>query len=318
MAHNADAHFVKHQWEDMSETIYAGSIGHIVSALRPSTRFWYDILTPVTMLLLIGGPTVPRGPLLLVLAAVTSFHAGQTLFNDVADVAVDRVSYEVSRKERGLVRGVLSPRLYLVLGWVLITLSLLITLALPWVCLVVFAIALPVVLAYNFEPTRLSGRPLITQIYWPITWALIYFYSAGALNLKGWSNGLTYLMFVMLFMGIGEGLAQDIRDADNDAAGGRITTVVHYGVPHTAIAMWVAFLLSLFSWLLFVFERTLGQAHALVTGAMLIAWVFYSLAAVIRLQRGFSKRDGKLLHVGAICTFTSLNLLTILALVFGD
>ncbi len=293
-------------------------IARLLSALRWSTRLWYDVLVPATMLVVMDGRHLRGGLLGSVVGAVVLFHAGQTLFNDVADVAVDERSTEPSRHQRALVQGTASPRLYLAAGCVLLLGSFLITLTLPWVCIGIFGLALPLVLAYNFKPIRLSGRPLATQLYWPATWALMYLYCAGALGFRGWQNGLPYLAFIVVFMGIGEGLTQDIRDADNDAAGGRLTTVVRYGVARSAVAAWLAFLVSLAPWVWSTQYRGLPSAYGVSGAVILAAWLAVSLRPVMRLQATYRKVDGKLLHVGAIYTFTCLNLITVLGVLLGS
>ena len=214
-------------------------------------------------------------------------------FNDVADVAVDGASCEESRNQRALVQQTVSPRAFVISGWVLIFGSFVLTLLLNWICLVVFGLGLALVSAYNFDPIRLSGRPVLTQVFWVVTWLLIYVYCAAALDFVGGHNGRSYLVFISLFMGIGESLSQDIRDADNDEAGGRITTVVRHGVPRTSVAAWIAFLTAPAIWLWFALDRQLAPLVALAGICVLAGWIVYSLPAVVRLQktRSHTQRD---------------------------
>lgn len=44
---------------------------------------------------------------------------------------------------------------------------------------------------------------------------------------------------------------------------------------------------------------------------VLAGWIVYSLLAISRLQKRYDKSDGRLLHAGAIYTFTRVNLITI-------
>jgi 4-hydroxybenzoate polyprenyltransferase len=253
----------------------------------------------------------------LVVLAILLFHSGQTLFNDVADVAVDRVSSEPGRRNRASVQGSLPLKLLLAVGWLLVGAAGVVSSQLPWTNRILFLLALPLVHAYNFKPVGMSGRPLATQLFWPATWMIMYFYCAGALELSRWRQGVPYLVFVVVFMGIGEGLSQDVRDADNDELGGRTTTVVRFGVARTSGWACGAFALSVLPWVWFTRTSGLGLGVSCGALALLIMWAWRSWRAAIRLRHQFHKAEARLLHVGAIATFTTTNVLTIIGLARG-
>jgi len=286
-------------------------------ALRPSTRIWYDALFPTTLLVVMAGLHVSWQTVLIAVASFALFHAGQNLFNDVADVAVDRASSETSRTGRPLVAGSLTRRSFLIGGWVMVLASLGLAAVLGLWSFVAMLALLPLTLAYNFEPIRLAGRPLATQVFWPLTWVLAYLFCAGAVDFEGWRRGVPFLVFLAIFMGIGEGLGQDLRDADNDRIGGRRTTVVVFGVGPTSVVAWLASLASVGVWIWFGFERGLGSLWTVLGVAVLAAWVVVSLPAVLRLLRRFEKADGRRMHVGPIYVFTAINLITLAAVVVG-
>src|SRR5438876_364887 len=74
--------------------------------------------------------------------------------------------------------------------------------------------------AYSLPPFRLSGRPVFSLLVWPLVAAA--FYASAALVAGRWWTpaSLLYLGGVLLFYAVGEILAKDIRDWDNDAATG--------------------------------------------------------------------------------------------------
>ncbi|MEZ0053028.1 4-hydroxybenzoate polyprenyltransferase [Mycobacterium sp. MAA66] len=286
----------------------------LVQSLRITTRLWYDVLVPLAMLAVMGSYSLPWRQVGLVTAALLLFHGGQTLFNDVADVAVDRASTERSRQRRVLVRGTVSRIELLGIGWAMVAGAGVVSVFLPWQNQVVFLVALPLVLAYNFKTAGgLSGRPLATQVFWPLTWVLIYVYSAGGLQFAGWRTGVPYLVFIVMFMGLGEGLCQDIRDIDNDRIGGRVTTPVRFGARRSSSWAWWAFTLSLIPWIWHVIATRMPVTPAAVATTVLVGWIVLSGRCVRRIRANYQKADGRYLHIGSILTFTCVNVLILMA-----
>ncbi|OBF57996.1 hypothetical protein A5787_23575 [Mycobacterium sp. 852002-50816_SCH5313054-b] len=277
------------------------------------TRLWYDVLVPLAMLAVMGGYSLPWHRVGLVIAALVLFHGGQTLFNDVADVAVDRASTERSRQQRALVRGSLSRSELLIAGSVLVAGAGVVSLFLPWPNQLLFVVSLPVVLAYNFKPVGLSGRPLATQVFWPVTWLLMYVYCAAGLDFAGWQRGIPYLAFVAVFMGLGEGLCQDIRDLDNDRIGGRVTTPVRFGARSTSAWAWLAFSASVVPWFWHVRHTAMPIVAASAGTVILLVWIALSARAVRRIHKAYQKKDGKFLHTGSILAFTCVNVVILVA-----
>lgn len=109
----------------------------LTRSLRPSTRLWYDVLGPLAMVYAMVGRPDHWLPVAGAVVAVVAFHGGQTLFNDIADIAVDQASSEASRTGRATVTGRLSRRYLLVAGWVLVGASLAAAFAVSWVAFVV-------------------------------------------------------------------------------------------------------------------------------------------------------------------------------------
>jgi 4-hydroxybenzoate polyprenyltransferase len=282
-------------------------IAWLAKALRPTTRVWFDVLAPLALVSMMGVDLVDVRVLAAV-AGILLWHAGQTFFNDLVDVATDRASKDPSRHLRALASGLVTSRRYLVAGIVTTVAAAGVSIWLgPWCAVVMLGVLIPAGLGYNFK--GLSGHPQLLPFGWPLVWSAIYAFCAAAVDFRGWTQGLPYLGFVIVFMGMGEGLTQDIRDAENDRAGGRRTTVVHYGVPLTSKVALGCFTASLAPWFL---AGSKGPLWALVAGtSIVVTWLVLALRATRRLQTGFHYPDARLLHVGAIVAFTGMNLLAI-------
>ncbi|MBI1925978.1 UbiA family prenyltransferase [Candidatus Poribacteria bacterium] len=290
----------------------------LLASLRISTRVWFDIVVPVTMLLLLKDNGASFARYAVTVAAVVAFHAGHTFFNDMSDIEVDRQSIEPSRNQRALVLGTLSKREMAVAGWLLIVLSLIsVGVVLPWrSAILITVIASALALAYNFEPLHLSARPLVKQLFWPVMWGLMFSFCAAAFPAGNWRKALPYLVFVVLFMGLGESLPEDIRDVDNDAKGGRRTTVVKYGVPRTAVFAWVFQALSLPAWGWLILTYPLPQVSGILSSFVIVVWLIYFGRLTLRLQKRYNKADARLTHIGSIIAFTLVNLITIGGVIF--
>jgi geranylgeranylglycerol-phosphate geranylgeranyltransferase len=279
----------------------------MIDSARLSTRLWFDLLAPAAMMLVASRGHVPAWQFAGVLIIAVLFHAAANYFNDLADTAVDRGSSETVRNQRALVSACVSRRDLQVAGWTMVAVTLAIAAFLPWPSVAVVAVILLLEIAYDFEPLHLSNRPLVLQVFWPVVWALLFALCAVAVHATGWHRGLPFLVFVAIFMGLGEGITQDVRDADNDRAGGRRTTPVVFGVPRTVTVAWVFQVISLPAWIWFAIVYPLPVAVAVVGGVTIVVWLGYFLSLVTSLRRRFDKTSARLVHVGPIIAFSIIN-----------
>jgi 1,4-dihydroxy-2-naphthoate octaprenyltransferase len=116
-------------------------------------------------------------------------------------------------------------------------------------------------------------------------------------------------------MGTAGVLAKDIRDWNNDAAGGKRTLVVHLGVPLSlrlclgAVAASAVAFFVLFWWV--------GPfpAWARVAGtACVLGWVGHTLRFARRLLPGYDKQAAVAFYRGFLLSYVLLNLTVVLAL----
>lgn len=290
-----------------------GKLRALAGSARFSTRIWFDVLAPLAMLLVVsdGRPDWYRA--VLAVAMLVLFHAGQTYYNDLADVEIDRSSTELSRSQRALAGGRTTRRDMALIGTALVVLSMVCAALLSWAVFAVMTVALVLVLGYNFEPVRFAGRPLATQVFWPVMWVMIYLISALAVGGDGgWGRGLWFLAFVVMFMGLGESITQDTRDADNDAAGGRRTTVVVYGLRSTTTFAFAAQVASLVPLVVFSLSYPMPAVVTVLAVGAVAVWLAFFFGAWRKLLRGFDKASARLTHVGSIYAFTAVNALVCL------
>jgi 4-hydroxybenzoate polyprenyltransferase len=167
-------------------------------------------------------------------------------------------------------------------------------------------------LQYSLPPLRMGASPIISTLFWPFLWIIYYMLLISYLGLDKVGSGLHYLISVVLFMGLAEPLAKDIRDYDNDKRGGKITTVVRYSVPRSAVCSLILSMLGSILWIYTLFQFPNNNVYFFISLAvMFILWISYCFILTKRLFSRFNKKDGRKMHLGYILSFTVANILTI-------
>lgn len=292
----------------------ASKLRGLFSSLRLTTRIWFDTITPLAFIAILaeGGSDPSTWVLIGGVLVAMLFHAAGDFLNDANDVEVDRASIEASRNQRAVVRGEITKSDLIWAGVVFIAASFAVALSLPSWPELLACLAFLTFLnwAYNLPPILLSNRGLVLELYWPVIWLTMFAMAAFALEVPfaAVEDALPYALFVAIFMGVGEGITQDIRDADNDAAGGRRTTPVRYGVPKAVVGAWIVQLLSIGLWLWFCFSFPVDTAAAIAGTLVLVAWQVYFGGLARTLVRTFDKEAAKQTHVGPIFVLSAVNL----------
>jgi 4-hydroxybenzoate polyprenyltransferase len=255
------------------------------------------------------------GRLTLLITAFALTDAGLTTWNDICDVETDTASKESQRNTRPIASGMLSVR------WARLQVATLLFAALVTAALisiwfgVVLTCGAIYGLVYSARPVYAGGRPLVSQLFWVVLWPAMY---AGiALVMDGrLGRGWIYLVGVVLYMGIGETLAKDIRDIENDSKTGKNTTPVVFGYRRTVVVSAAAFVLGSAITLASSFSVP-GPWNAGLTGALAVILSFWCVRAVSiarRLRDTYSKSAARQLHVDSIQFFIVINLLFIVEL----
>jgi 4-hydroxybenzoate polyprenyltransferase len=283
----------------------------LVQTARPYSLLWFVALPMTAMALLTAGSGVDAGRLVLVVVACACGDGAFTTYNDLSDLETDRLSREDQRRLRPLASGRLPERWAQVQVVVLATLCAVLSfvVALPFGLLLLAGMVYGAV--YSGLGVRVVGRPLISQAYWLVLWPSMYF--GVLLSTDGtWWRGVPYVVGTMLFMGIGETLAKDLRDLENDAAAGKITTPVQQGHRRSSRVALVAFVLA--TPLLALAPLTADHTSWRLVGALSVVLALW-LGRVVLIDRVLAVRydhaAARVLHVGAIRVFLTINLLII-------
>jgi 4-hydroxybenzoate polyprenyltransferase len=291
-----------------------GAVGRaaaLVTMARPYSLLWFVILPVTTMALWLRDGNVEVTRLLVVLAACVAGDAAFTTLNDVMDRESDRLSVEPQRNTRPLATGVISPRWAYTQVGVLVTCCLAASYAASLKLGLFMSSGMISGASYSAGPVRFVARPLLSQVFWVLLWPSMYV--TVYLGVGGdFDRGLPYLVGTVLFMGIGETLAKDLRDLDNDAAAGKRTTPVAYGPRSTATASVAFFVLGSAAYVLAPLLTSPSQVRvALALAVVLGLWCGRAYLVMRILRRTYSKDAARTLHVGSIRVFLVVNLILI-------
>jgi 4-hydroxybenzoate polyprenyltransferase len=289
-------------------------IGHI-KLTRPLAVFWLDFLPAVTLFVVIMGHLPSYGFLLFILG-IMLFDLTSSTVNDITDFESDRRSIEPNRKQRPIVRGVISKKAASNRAILLFIIGCAIFVYLSYYnspLIILFAILLGLLgLQYSLPPLRMGASPVLSFLFWPFLWIIYYMLLISYLGLESVGSGVLYLVSVILFMGLAEPLAKDIRDVDNDRAGGKITTVVCLGVKRSAVASLILSVTGSLMWIYTLYQIHQISEYFFISIIMVfIIWNTFCLILARRLYSSYRKKDGRSMHLGYILTFTIANLVTI-------
>jgi 4-hydroxybenzoate polyprenyltransferase len=314
------ANFDWHLVDSGTASMAAKVVGHIRLA-RPAQLIWLDICLSLCIFVGIVGEMPPAFYLWFVATAVL-IDAGACTLNDIGDLESDRRSTEGNRCDRPLVRGSITRRAAWTQGLVLFAAGVVLAAWLsPWVLLYALMLVL-LSYQYSFPPMRMDARPYVQQLFW-FSFGILYFlavYSfviAYSQPMDGfWMAAIGMIVGVQVFAALGETLAKDLRDLDNDRAGGKYTTSVHLGPKRTARYAFYLSCAGLFIWIfaIIVLYGNWGLA-ALVMTIIAVLWTAVCFKLVSELTDQYSKASARKLHLGFISTFAVLLILSMLSFV---
>ncbi|MFI6041785.1 UbiA family prenyltransferase [Nocardia sp. NPDC051321] len=295
-------------WGTGSGTLLDVVAAHIRS-VRPSTRLWLDTIMPVAVIAVLTEGEIPWRTAIVAVLAMNFIHIGATLLNDVKDRDTDGGSTEILRRTRPIATGVIAPRHALIEAVICVLIGVVVTVFARWQ-LTVAAAALAVLIAqHELPPIRTQSRPIISQLAGLIGLAGIVAAIVLAVGAAPRAQAWPYLLFTVVYLGIGEMLAKDVRDADNDAAGGKLTTAVKYGPATATAAAAVAYAVATGCWLWFTACAPPGVATGwlLVAAVLLLGWVAWSVNTARLLGQHFDKSVARRLHRGSALVFCVVN-----------
>ncbi len=292
--------------------------GHF-TLMRPVQLLWFDIFIGFSSYVVLAD-RLPKAHFLLFILTSLLADAGACTINDYGDVRSDSISTEGSRKFRPLCTGLVNKKAAKVQAFVFFGLSLALAFALD-IYLFLFALAL-VILShqYSLGPLKMNGRPFVSQLFW-VLFAVLYYgaISAYLVRYEGIPkenilNGLYFLAVLVLFLGIAETLAKDMRDLENDGASGKRTTSVFIGNRYAAAASLVFSMAGISLWAYPYFF--ISDTFVLIRGLILfifVSWTLVSIFLCVSLYRKYTKSRARELHVSYLLTLTSILAITFVA-----
>jgi 4-hydroxybenzoate polyprenyltransferase len=293
---------------------YRVRLANRLRLMRPYSLLWFVSAPVVTMALWLRGPALPLHALAPLLLSLLLGDAGLTTLNDIADVHTDRASVEPQRYLRPLAAGSVSIRGAYVQVVLLEAGALIAALAVSPVFLALLGMGVLYGIGYSVRPVYAGGRPIVSQAFWLAVWVAMYggvYIGVGGDLLAG----LPYIAATVLFMGVGETLAKDLRDIDNDALTGKRTTPVVLGVQRATLVSAAALVLGSLGYV--AAAATAPHGAATLVGAVTVVvglWCGRVLQLARALRNDYVKDDARVLHVGCIRVFLTINLLLIVAL----
>jgi len=314
------ASFDWHLVDPRRRTLKGMFMGHLRLA-RPAQLIWLDICLSLCIFAGITGH-MPVGHYLWFVLTAVLIDAGACTLNDIGDLESDAASTEGNRSERPLVLGSISRRAAWAQGTALFAAGALLAAWLsPWILACAMAL---VVLSYqySFPPLRMDARPYVQQMFW-FTFGILYFLAVYAYTVRFdepmagfWQAAVAMIVGVQVFAALGETLAKDLRDLDNDRAGGKFTTSVLLGPKRTARYAFYLSCVGLFIWIfsITVLYGNWGLA-AVVMGIIAIVWTIVCFNLVSDLTKNYSKASARRLHLGFISVFAVLLILSMLSFV---
>lgn len=289
--------------------------GHFLLT-RPIQLVWLDIFASLAFYAVLAQHS-PNAHFIIFIICAMITDAGACTFNDLGDLGSDKLSAEPSRKLRPLSTGVVSKKTARNQGIVLYAIGLAIAFYLD---LYVFIAALLLVLMshqYAMKPLKMDGRPIISQLFW-VAFGFLYFFAVAAylvrydnLAIENIYNGLYFLLTMILFAGVAETLAKDLRDLENDRLGGKITTPAYYGHRPAAVGSFVFSIVGTIFWAIpyfTVFETPLIFMILIVV--VVVLWNVLCFKLCWSIYKKYTKARARELHLGFILTLTCILALT--------
>jgi 4-hydroxybenzoate polyprenyltransferase len=292
--------------------------GHFILT-RPQQLVWLDVFATMGFYAIIAQHAPNPHFLLFILTAVIA-DAGACTINDLGDFNSDCRSSEKSRKKRPLCTGVVSKKAARNQAIILYSIGLILAFYLD--ILIFLSAFLLILLSYQYamKPLKMDGRPIISQLFW-VGFGLLYYFAIAAyliryenIALANIYNGLYFLSALMLFMAIAETLAKDLRDLENDRAGGKITTPVRFGPKAAAAASFAFSFPGLVIWAIPYFS--VYQTHIVLQSLIILivlGWTFICFNLCRSIYRNYTKATARKLHKGYILTFTMVLTLSFVA-----
>jgi 4-hydroxybenzoate polyprenyltransferase len=291
--------------------------GHLI-LMRPLQLFWLDIVAGFSgiVVLLQGFPDFSNVVLFFVISLLAD--AGSCIFNDIADIEVDSNSIE-SRRFRPLVVGTVSVRSAWIQGLLLYCLSAFLAFFINPIFFLLTILMLFWAFQYSFPPLRMTGRPYISQVYWIVFVCLWIGLLTSYLELQfieSIFNIFPYMLYMMLYLCLGETMAKDIRDWDNDKVAGKNTTTVAIGPARASNWSFILGFIGCLAWFWAAISYQLHLFVIIVFSAIAIPTLYLFYQYRSKLQVEYNKKVGRQFHVTYLLSMALITILTTFSIGF--
>jgi 4-hydroxybenzoate polyprenyltransferase len=290
-------------------------ISGLVRLLRPYSITWTASSVVVMVILLTGG-RFSTMDLVGCLFAMSAIGGAARTLNDVADRATDELSTEADRRGRPLVTGVVSARMALAQVVLLGGAGIAVAFAVDLGFGIFMGLGAMGLVLYSAGPAPVAGLPL-SQGFWIAFWTTVYLSLYLALD-GDVGRGVPYLISTCLFMGIGETIAKDLRDLENDAQGGRRTTPLLLGPRRSVYACFLAYAAGGAGFVVTAALRSPDVRLPIAVGCVALLWVARCVQSLNATRDGYVKEEARVLHVGSVRVFLVVNLLLLAGIPLAD
>ena len=261
------------------------------------------------MVVLLTGGRFPEAELAGCLFAMSAIGGAARTLNDVADRATDELSSEADRRSRPLVTGIVSARLALAQYVLLSGAGIAVAFAVDLGFGILMALGTIGLALYSVGPAPVAGLPL-SQGFWIAFWTTVYLSLWLAIDGDA-GRGLVYLIATCLFMGIGETIAKDLRDLENDTQAGRRTTPAMLGPRRSVWACFVAYAAGGAGFVVIAALRAPDARLPVAVGVVVALWLARCVQSLHATRDGYVKEEARVLHVGSVRVFLVVNLLLV-------
>ena len=291
--------------------------GHFILT-RPQQLIWLDVFGAFSFYVIVTRHAPVLHYLLFVLCAVIC-DAGACTLNDVGDIESDKKSFESSRNKRPLVIGSVSKKAAQSQGFSLYLIGLSIALFLDFYVFIFVLVLVIISYQYSMKPLKMDAKPIISQMFW-VSFGFLYYFAAVA-YLRRYESvpqinvyyGLYFLGAMIMFLGIAETLAKDLRDLENDRLGGKNTTPSHFGPKPTVLASFTFSIFGSIFWVIPYFS--VYDTHIILQALVIllvVSWNLLCLSLCRSIYKHYTKSKARKLHKGYILTFTLIMTLSFL------
>ena len=296
----------------------------IIRLIRPKTLFWFSISTCFAFAAMILNGFPSYNFIYLVLTIVLA-NIGAIIINDLGDIEVDSKSPEVAKRLRPLVTGEVTQKEAILYSTLAFAGSLAVSLIYDARATLFSIVVIIFSLTYSLRPAKFCARPYASILYWVLLCILCYLLMLNVLSstdnsfrsLLQYTPGWLFISGIILFMGIAEIIAKDLRDFENDKAGGRNTYVNFVGVEISSRLMiffaWFGFVLWIEA--LYLSGRFPNSYFAVLCFIIGLVWCVQITFIGLKLSRNFNQKSATGLHQNWTYYYAAMQILTFLSFI---